>query len=356
MNKIFKGKNIITLGVHWKLTGFYGHPDWNKRKESWDLLQHLQTYSPMAWLCIGDFNEIVEQSEKWGANPRREGQMELFRSTLEKCDLSDLGYSGAKFTWTNCQADGNFTKVRLDRAVANTQWCSMFQEASVQVLAGRSSDHKPILLLLDANLQGHGKNRRGFKFEMSWTLEEDYQQVIEATWNAAPKDDAISKLSECRTSLQKWSKGKLGDTMAQIKRKTQDLKMLQRSEGLENSEVINNLNAEIELLLEKVDLRWKQRAKQNWYKNGDRNTQYFHAWANQRRRTNRIQKIRDTTVREWQQPSDITNTFLHYYQDLLTLEGVQGVENCLAGLECSITTAMNNACAANSLKWKLTKL
>jgi hypothetical protein len=58
-----------TTGVQWKFTGFYGHPEWNKRKESWELLKHLQSYSPLAWLCIGDFNEIVDQSEKWGANP-----------------------------------------------------------------------------------------------------------------------------------------------------------------------------------------------------------------------------------------------------------------------------------------------
>ena len=53
-----------TTGVQWKLTGFYGHPEWDKRKESWDLLKHLQFYSLLAWLCIGDFNEIVDRSEK----------------------------------------------------------------------------------------------------------------------------------------------------------------------------------------------------------------------------------------------------------------------------------------------------
>jgi hypothetical protein len=308
----------MTTGVQRKLTGFYGHPEWNKRKESWDLLQHLQTYSPMAWLCIGDFNEIVEQSEKWGANPRKEGQMKLFRSALEKCNLSDLGYSGAKFTWTNCQPNGNFINVQLDHAVANTQWCSMFKEASVQVLAGRSSYHKPLLLMLDVNLQGNSKNKRGFKFEMNWTLEEGYQQVIEEAWNAAPNDDAISKLSKCRTSLQKWSKGKLGDNVAQIKQKTHKLEAIQRNEDLENSEDIKRLNAEIELLLEKEDMRSKQRAKQNWYKDGDRNTQYFHAWANQRRRINRIQTVRDTVGQEWQQPSDVTQAFIHYFQELFT--------------------------------------
>jgi hypothetical protein len=203
-------------------------------------------------------NRILRPSGVEYANPRREGQMELFQSALEKCNLSDLGYSGAKFTWTNCQPDGNFIKVRLDWAVANTQWCSKFKEASVQVLAGRSSDHKPLQLLLDANLQVNGKNRRGFKFELNWTLEEDYQQVIEEAWNAAPNEDAISKLSKCRASLKKWSKGKFENSAAQIKQKAHEVEELQHNEGLENSEEIKLLNAKIELLLEKEDLRWKQ--------------------------------------------------------------------------------------------------
>jgi hypothetical protein len=131
------------------------------------LLKHLQSYSPLAWLCIGDFNEIVDQSEKWGANPRREGKMEIFRAALEHCNLSVLGYKGAKFTWTNCQPDENFVKVRLDRAVANPQWCCMFEGASVQVLAARSSDHKPLLLNWESNGQGNDTGKRGFKFEMS---------------------------------------------------------------------------------------------------------------------------------------------------------------------------------------------
>jgi endonuclease/exonuclease/phosphatase family metal-dependent hydrolase len=335
----------LTTGVQWKLTGFYGHPEWNKRKESWDLLQHLQSYSPMAWVCIGDFNEIVEQSEKWGANPRREGQMELFRLALEKCNLSDLGYTGPRFTWTNCQPDGNFIKVRLDRAVANTQWCSMFTGASVQVLAARSSDHKPLLLVLDMELQENGKRRRGFKFEMSWTLEEDYQQLIEETWNAVPNENTRAKLAQCRTSLLRWSKGKHGSNAALIKQKTKELELLQRYEGPENCEEIKNLNGEIEKLLEQEDLRWKQRAKQNWYKNGDRNTQYFHAWANQRRRLNRIQKVRDTNGREWKHPSEVPQVFIHYYHDLFQSGGAQEIEACLDGLESRVTAEMNqNLC------------
>jgi hypothetical protein len=53
-------------GGTWKLTGFYGHPEVGKRHEAWNLLRYLHTTSPNSWLCIGDFNEITEDAEKFG--------------------------------------------------------------------------------------------------------------------------------------------------------------------------------------------------------------------------------------------------------------------------------------------------
>jgi hypothetical protein len=58
--------NICANNLKWKLTGFYGHPNSAKRKESWDLLRHLSNLQPSPWVCIGDFNEIVDYSEKKG--------------------------------------------------------------------------------------------------------------------------------------------------------------------------------------------------------------------------------------------------------------------------------------------------
>jgi hypothetical protein len=109
----------------WKLTGFYGNPESFRRAESWELLQFLSTCHPTPWLCAGDFNEIVEQMEKEGCNIRRESQMKGFREAIESCRLSDLGYLGSMYTWSNGRADGSFTRERLDRAMANPEWCGL---------------------------------------------------------------------------------------------------------------------------------------------------------------------------------------------------------------------------------------
>jgi hypothetical protein len=92
--------NAIVWPMHssrpWRLTGFYGNSNWTKQHDSWTLVHHLKPYEPKAWLCIGDFNEIINQSKKWGGAIRSENQMMQFQLALEECGLSDLGYRGSK--------------------------------------------------------------------------------------------------------------------------------------------------------------------------------------------------------------------------------------------------------------------
>lgn len=128
----------------WQFTGFYGNPNSARRGESWALLNHLKTFLPLPWLCAGDFNEIVEQSEKEGAAIRRESHMVGFRDALEACGLCDLGFIGPRFTWCNRRTGDSFTKERLDRAVADRAWCSRFHSAAVHILASCTSDHHPL--------------------------------------------------------------------------------------------------------------------------------------------------------------------------------------------------------------------
>ncbi|XP_059436727.1 uncharacterized protein LOC132169767 [Corylus avellana] len=169
--------------VPWKLTGFYGHPDPTKRMESWSLLSHLKFFAPVPWLCVGDFNEIAHQSEKVGANRRREGQMEAFQAAPEDCNLGDLGFSGPRFTWSNMGQDASFTQERLDRVVGNSGWCNMHKSAGVHVLAARASDHNPIYVSF-SGIQPRGlQGRRGFKFEASWIPDEECGAIIREAWD-----------------------------------------------------------------------------------------------------------------------------------------------------------------------------
>ena len=54
------------MGSAWRITGFYGQPDANRRHETWSLLRNLHSRYTMPWLCIGDYNEILSLQEKQG--------------------------------------------------------------------------------------------------------------------------------------------------------------------------------------------------------------------------------------------------------------------------------------------------
>ena len=57
---------IINKGKEdsWRFTGFYGDPVTYKRFESWNVLCQLNYRFSLPWFYVGDFNEIVQSSEK----------------------------------------------------------------------------------------------------------------------------------------------------------------------------------------------------------------------------------------------------------------------------------------------------
>ena len=98
------------------------------------------------WLLIGDFNEAMSGYEHFSACQRPERQMAAFRDVLADCGSVDLGFVGLPYTYDNGR-DGNANvKVRLDRAVAETRWRDLFNDATLHHLVSSRSDHCPLLL------------------------------------------------------------------------------------------------------------------------------------------------------------------------------------------------------------------
>lgn len=158
--------------LHWKFTGFCGQPKTPKRHEVWALLPRL---------CIGDFNEIVNWTKKWGGSVRKRPQMQEFQQTLEECNLVDLGFRGPKYNWSNCLEGRAVIKERLDRGVTNMEWRTWFPTALVSVEATMSSDHAPLVLSLKKMARGKKGNKR-LRYEAAWALEDGCKEVIATGW------------------------------------------------------------------------------------------------------------------------------------------------------------------------------
>jgi hypothetical protein len=167
--------------LDWKFTGFYGHPVVAKRHEAWELMKYLAKLQPYPWMCVGDFNKVMTMSEKSGGNLRQWGLMQAFQQTLEDCELTDLGYCGPKFTWTNCQEGEGLIRERLDRGLANSAWRSLFPDMVIFVSVSTNSDHAPLLFILE-KFQTQAYRKPRFHFEASWAAEKKCQEIIERIW------------------------------------------------------------------------------------------------------------------------------------------------------------------------------
>ena len=149
-----------TNSTPWLFTGFYGHPEVHKRVEAWSLLRHLKSLVSMPWLCAGDFNEILDQSEKVGGRRRPNFLMENFKSALEFYGLHEVECRGPRCTWNNGREGINFTMEKLDSVVANHAWLTQHPKAEISIEGATFSDHLSILI----NMAGSKvRSRRGWE-------------------------------------------------------------------------------------------------------------------------------------------------------------------------------------------------
>ena len=275
------------FGIEYQLTEFYGNAETYKRKESWALLKHLSQQSSILWVCLDDFNEILEYSECLGRHFRPEWQLRDFREAVSFCELHDLGFQGHQFTWRNKRDDSNFVTTRLDRITALASWISSFDGAEVShLLAFQNSDHCPLMLTI-LDVVAPSKRKRVFRFEAWWAKDEQCQGVIEDAWGdsmveGSPMFRVVEKLKGCRASLIGWSREKFGSLAATIRDKRVLLQNLIDMSPTGHSSRIMEVHDEINGLLEKEEIYWRQQSRVSWMKDGDKNTKFFHAHCNQR--------------------------------------------------------------------------
>jgi hypothetical protein len=145
-----------------------------------------------------------------------------------------------------------------------------------------------------------------------------------------------SKLNNCRVGLVRWHKTK-GEPMQQSITDLQgELKELQGCHKEVNGAEMKATRLALQGLLNKEDLRWRQRAKSDWLKGGDRNTRFFHACANARKKANHIAEITDIAGTQFSEPEEVQMAFINYFSDLFTY-----MEAVLQNLENRVTEEMN---------------
>ena len=93
------------------------------------------------------------------------------------------------------------------------------------------------------------------------------------------------------------------------------------------------LRDEIQKLKTREELIWKQRSRNMWLKEGDRNTRYFHCRAYQRNRRNLILGLEDEIGNWVEDEGQMGRVVQDYFESMFTSSNPSGFDEILEGMQ-----------------------
>ncbi|KAK6152957.1 hypothetical protein DH2020_012596 [Rehmannia glutinosa] len=338
--------DVELMGQSFRFTGVYGEPNVSLRRNGWNHIRSLLAPLDKPWLMCGDFNEVLSQCEFQGTQPRADWQINLFRDTLTHLNVFDLGFEGSHFTWDRLSLHPRTQRARLDRAISNPGWKDLFPWSRVRHIPSFSSDHSLIHIQIrnrdPSAYRGH--KRRPFRFEALWVRVKDCEEIIKNCWDntTGPLPD---KLRDCSIGLLNWGNQYKDDLEAQVDKLKNKIASLRSGNITEATKTeLADLQQKLDLCLDLLDLKWKQRAKLHWYKEGDRNTRFFHNRASNRKQINHISYLKDDTGHAHHTPEGIEKIIIDYFGGLFSSSepSPTDIAQALDRLTPRVTPAMNH--------------
>ncbi|XP_012832647.1 PREDICTED: uncharacterized protein LOC105953522 [Erythranthe guttata] len=325
-----------------KLSFIYAKCNRVERVPLWEYLTAFSNTLAEPWILGGDFNVIKTLEEKKGGSNTHFLGMQEFNEFLVAAGLTDAGFVGNMFTWSNNQRGRNCIWQRIDRMLLNAEAiasCSIMVTHLPRIV----SDHSPLITKF-----GKMQPRKSrFYFQKVWLEHQEFDTFVSSTWQQASvvgKHTFEGKLGYLRSALKEWNWGTFGKIEDNISA------MQARIEELEQR-LAHDWNEGLLLECQKVkedlkqQLKWEHemlasKARIKWIEDGDRNTRYFHASIKERRKKNIISlKQEDGTF-----TSDgriIGEKTVEYFSELFHASPYHLDSDLFSNVEARVTSDMN---------------
>ncbi|XP_070034440.1 uncharacterized protein [Nicotiana tomentosiformis] len=206
------------------ITVVYAKTKARRKKNLWRQLTRISNQIDIPWSIGGDFNIIMDASEKKGGNLHRLSKSIDFIKCMDECGMSDVGYSRSDYTWTNGRKKWKRILQRLDRVFYNDAWSSSFPIAIVRHLPKTGSDHNVLLYNCAEATTPPIKYFRCLDF---WVDQPDSLRVVEEFWEEKPYRNAMyilhQKLKNLSHCLIRWSRENIRNIFYKVEEHEQQI-------------------------------------------------------------------------------------------------------------------------------------
>lgn len=223
----------------------------HKRQEVWNKISEFGLHRTSAWILSGDFNKILENSEKKGGPRRHEGSFINFRSFVSQNGLWDIKHSGNHLSWRGMRHN-HFIRSRLDRSLSNDAWLEIFPSGRAQYLRFEGSDHRPLITFLD---DSRVKHKGIFRFDNRLRDNEEVKDLIDSVWNIREDKPVEQRIAACRREIIRWSKEQNRNSDLVIKENQEKLEIALSAE-IPDPDRIGEYTAILEKAYKDEELFW----------------------------------------------------------------------------------------------------
>lgn len=189
------------------------------------------------------------------------------------------------------------------------------------------------------------KGKRPFRFEGFWAKELGCREVVENSWCNQIGGDYLNKWHwkkrNSKKNLKMWSRETFQDRKALVNNLTELLGLLHLNWST-NAERIKETTARILELEKQKEAFWAQQSRVCWLQVADSNTAFFHHSTIQRKRVNRISRIKDKNGNWVEDSTGVRRSFEDYFRNLFRSSGNRDWTNLLDCISPSITSKMND--------------
>ncbi|XP_058733453.1 uncharacterized protein LOC131605072 [Vicia villosa] len=267
----------------------------DKKRKLWSELVMLKRKFGEGWWCLGgDFKTTRDKKERiWRCMVQGTTDMTDFNEFIVIMEVLDLPSFGGIFTWLKKEGSA---RSRLDRFLLSEALIDNWKIVGQLVGEKDIFDHSPIWMKSKEVNWGP----KPFKVNNCWFDHKDFFSFVEESWkklNVTGKQAHVlkEKFKALRDILRTWNREKFG----WVDLKVEEASRIMNSDDLIpiNDDVINN-NWRFDSRKTPTYELWKQlhlkenllrqNFRQNWIREGDQNTKYFHTVIKDRRIHNNI--------------------------------------------------------------------